>query len=95
MQVELSAALDLGLKIGGSLVAMNVAVLVYIFKSLKAELKSMNTKVDRLDDNRVKLVHKEECRYQRDELSKRVASLEKRIHLIETNGITGGRHGIS
>lgn len=95
MQVELSAALDLGLKIGGSLVAMNVAVLVYIFKSLKAELKTMNAKVDRLDQNRVKLVHKDECRYERDEISKRVESLERRIHLIETNGISGNHHGIS
>ena len=60
--------------------------LVYIFKSLKSEVKDVGQKVSQLDTIRFKLVHKDDCRHALDRVHERIDSLEERVLLME------GRH---
>ena len=67
-------------------VALNLGTLVYIFKSLKSEVKDVGQKVSQLDTIRFKLVHKDDCRHALDRVHERIDSLEERVLLME------GRH---
>lgn len=95
MSVETILAYALG--VIGVLLTMNIALTVYIFKSLKGEVRSVATDVASLRDNRVKLMHRTDCRIttehlqeQLDEqrgtiqgLSERMARAETKLHVGE------------
>ena len=69
--VQISTALDWAIRLIGGLVALNLGTLVYIFKSLKSEVKDVGQKVSQLDTIRFKLVHKDDCRHALDRQSGR------------------------
>ena len=46
--VQISTALDWAIRLIGGLVALNLGTLVYIFKSLKSEVKDVGQKVSQL-----------------------------------------------
>ena len=84
--VQISTALDWAIRLIGGLVALNLGTFVYIFKSLKSEVKDVGQKVSQLDTIRFKLVHKDDCRHALDRVHERIDSLEERVLLME------GRH---
>lgn len=82
--VQISTALDWAIRLIGGLVALNLGTLVYIFKSLKSEVKDVGQKVSQLDTIRFKLVHKDDCRHALDRVHERIDSLEERVLLTHT-----------
>ena len=76
----------------GFLLTLLIALVVYVFRSLKADVKGLASEVRELNHNRVKLMHREDCRSTTDRLHERLdeheenlQSLGVRITRIETH----------
>lgn len=95
MSVETVLAYALG--VIGVLLTMIIALVVYVFISLKNEVRGVATDVTSLRDNRVKLVHRTDCRTTTEhlqeqlddqqgsiqDLSERMARAETMLHIGE------------
>lgn len=89
MSVETVLAYALG--IIGVLLGMLIALVVYVFISLKGEVRGVAADVTSLTRNRVKLIHRDDCRtttqrFQEkiDELREETQGLSERITRVET-----------
>lgn len=95
MPVE--TVLTYSLTIIGVLLSMLIALVVYVFVSLKSEVVKVATEVGDLNKNRAKLVHKDECHSSvgrmhsrldefesaQHELAHRVTRVEAQLELLE------------
>lgn len=89
MSVETVLAYALG--IIGVLLGMLIALVVYVFISLKGEVRGVAADVTSLTRNRVKLIHRDDCRtttqrFQEkiDGLREETQGLSERITRVET-----------
>lgn len=89
MSVETVLAYALG--IIGVLLSMLIALVVYVFVSLKGEVRGVAADVTSLTRNRVKLMHRDDCRTntqrfqdQLDELKEETHGLSERVARVET-----------
>lgn len=89
MPVETLLACVLG--IIGALLTMLIGLVVYVFLSLKGEVRNVASEVNELSRNRAKLVHKDDCRAtaQRvhtrlDEFDATLQDLNGRMTRVET-----------
>ncbi len=64
----------------GGLLGMNLGLVVYVFQSLKTEVRSVATEVSDLHRNRAKLVHRDDCRVLTERVHARLDEQEAHIH---------------
>lgn len=89
MSVETVLAYALG--IIGALLTMLIGLVVYVFLSLKGEVRGVAADVTSLTRNRVKLMHRDDCRSttqrlqeQLDEQQEEINELAQRMTRAET-----------
>lgn len=63
----------------GVLLTMLIALVVYVFLSLKGEVRGVATEVSSLRDNRVKLVHRNDCRITSDHLQEQLDDHQEQL----------------
>lgn len=80
MSVENVLAYALG--IIGVLLSMLIALVVYVFVSLKGEVLGVKTDIGELSRNRAKLVHKDECRESVRRVHDRLDEQEANLHQL-------------
>lgn len=89
--MSLETVLAYALGIIGALLTMLIALVVYVFVSLKGEVRGVAADVTSLTRNRVKLMHRDDCRTttqrfqsQLDEMKEETHELSERVARVET-----------
>ena len=78
------AVLTYALSVIGVLLSLLIGLVVYVFVSLKSEVKGVAKEVGDLNKNRVKLVHKDECHATIGRMHSRLDEFETAQHELAT-----------
>lgn len=66
----------------GFLLTLLIGLVVYVFVSLKSDVKSVGFEVGELNRNRAKLMHREDCRATTNRLHERLDEQEESIQSL-------------
>lgn len=80
--MSLETILAYALAVIGVLLSMLIALVVYVFVSLKSEVLGVKGDIGELSRNRAKLVHKDECRATTSRIHSRLDEHETDLHQL-------------
>lgn len=80
MQIE--TVLAYALTAVGFLLTLLIGLIVYVFTSLRADVKGVALEVGELNRNRPKLMHKDDCRATTGRLHERLDEHEENLHTL-------------
>lgn len=79
MPLNAETLLITSLGINGTLLMLLISLVVYVFLTLRQEVRGVSAEVSELSKNRVKLIHVDECRLTAGRIHERLDSCEAAV----------------